>query len=67
MEDSEKLSKIWSTLMRIEQLQCVMHDQVLELETFKMAKRPINLVHWVKNGQIVLNEDIKYIRSVLDS
>ena len=67
MKDEDKFSKIFATLLLLEEHQRVMKSRIDELGTYRMAQRATNLVQLLASERRDVDQDLVYIREILNS
>ena len=66
MED-RKQSTIFATVLQLEEHSRRLQDRIRELGGFKMAQRPRNLVSLLVSEMRDLDEDVAYIKAILNT
>lgn len=65
--ENRKQSKIFATVLQLEEHSRRMRDRLAEISGFKMAQRPTNIVRLLNSELLGLDEDVAYIKKVLNT
>lgn len=67
MKVEEKFSKLFATLLLLEEHQRIMKSRIDELSTFRMAQRATNLVQLLASERRDVDQDLAYMREILNA